>query len=252
MENMMFGPGDPAPFSLYNADGRSPFLLTGDHAGSAIPTPLGTLGIDAADRARHIACDIGVRGLGEALDDPLDAPSVHQPYSRLVIDCNRDPQAADAVAEVSDGTVIPGNAALHPAARQARVDAIHTPYHAAIAGEIARRTRPPVLIALHSFTPALSADGFSRPWHVGILHGGGHARFAMALLTALRENAALVVGDNQPYRMDATDYSVPHHAFAQALPYAEIEVRQDLIANPAGQRHWCEILAMALGQSLRG
>ena len=34
--------------------------------------------------------------------------------------------------------------------------------------------------------------------------------------------------------MDAPDYSVPRHAYAAGLPYAEIEVRQDLLADAAG------------------
>ena len=31
-ENLL-GPGDPLPFELLNAEGGSPFLLIGDHAG---------------------------------------------------------------------------------------------------------------------------------------------------------------------------------------------------------------------------
>ncbi|MDI1295833.1 MAG: N-formylglutamate amidohydrolase, partial [bacterium] len=77
----LLGPDDPAPFGLFNAAGASPFLLIGDHAGSTIPHRLGDLGLTGADRARHIAIDIGVQGLGEALAGLLDAPFLYQIYS---------------------------------------------------------------------------------------------------------------------------------------------------------------------------
>lgn len=241
---------NPAPVAVINPEGQSPFLLLGDHAGIAIPAALGSLGLTPADLARHIACDIGVRGLGEALADLLDAVFVHQSYSRLVVDCNRHPDAPDAMAERSDGTDIPGNLGLSTDARTERLAAIHTPYHAAIAAEIARRAPPPILVSLHSFTPTMA--GRARPWEIGILHGDGDARLARAMLVALAARGDLIVGDNEPYRMDSTDYTVPRHAFAAGLSYVEIEVRQDRIGDAAGQRRWAEIIAAALREALGG
>ncbi len=243
----LLGPDDPAPVLTLNTDRPSPFLLIGDHAGSAIPAALGDLGVSASDFGRHIACDIGVRGLGEALSRRLDATFVHQAYSRLVIDCNRSPQAADAVPEESDGTYVPGNAGLPPRDRTRRVVEIHVPYQAAIADEIARRADAGIattLVSLHSFTPVMA--GQARPWHVGVLYGGGNELFARRMLKQLRRESRLMVGDNAPYRMDETDYSVPAHAFAGGLDYVELEVRQDLIDTPEGQRHWAELIATAL------
>ena len=72
---------------------------------------------------RHIAWDIGVGALGEALAARLDAVFVRQMYSRLVIDCNRDPDTADAIPEVSDATAIPGNIGLSAAARDGSIAA---------------------------------------------------------------------------------------------------------------------------------
>ena len=238
----MLAAGDPPPVTLLNPAGTSRFLLTGDHSGCAIASPLGDLGLAAAERTRHIGWDIGVAGLGRRLAGLLDAVFVAQTYSRLVVDCNRDPASPDAMPEVSDGTRIPGNAALDAAARAARVAAIHAPYHAAIAELLDGRAaagRATILIALHSFTPAM--NGVERPWHVG--HGRGDTRFARAVLAGLAREAGLVVGDNAPYRMDETDYSVPRHCFARALPYLELEVRQDLIATDDQQARWAERLA---------
>lgn len=234
--------------TVANPQGRSPFLFIGDHAGNVIPSRLGTLGVTPADRARHIGWDIGVAALGLLLSDAMDATFVRQTYSRLVVDCNRRPDAIDAMPPVSDGTAIPGNADLTPDARAARLAAVHEPYHRAIGAELARRRAAglaSIVIALHSFTPAL-ADGALRPWQIGVLHDGGDAGFACRLLDELRRDDGLVVGDNEPYRMDTIDYTVPRHCYPDLLPYAELEVRQDLIATPEGQRHWAALLAGAL------
>lgn len=243
-------PDEPDAVAAVNRLGASPFLLIGDHAGNRVPRRLGGLGVGAAERARHIGWDIGVRALGEALARRLDAVFIHQRYSRLVIDCNRDPGAVDATPEVSDGTPVPGNVALDVAARNARIATVHAPYQAAIAGEIARRGaagQPTVLAALHSFTPAM--NGVPRPWQIGILHDGADDRFARAMLGQLRRRD-LTVGDNEPYRMDRIDYTVPRHAFAARLPYAEIEIRQDLLGSPAGIAAWTGVLADVLPAAL--
>ena len=237
----LLGEGGPSPFELYNAKGRSPFLLLGDHAGSALPACLEDLGLSAADRARHIAVDIGTYGLGLALADALDATFVHQTYSRLVIDCNRDPARADAIPIISDGSRIVGNEGLDGAARKARTAAIHSPYHEAIAAQIDHRRsdgRETILLSLHSFTPVL--DGFVRPWTVGVLHWLGRTDFAKAMLSNLKSGERMCVGDNLPYQMDATDYTLPRHAFSRDLRYAEIEIRQDLIEDHQGQRLWAD------------
>jgi predicted N-formylglutamate amidohydrolase len=236
--------GDPPPFTVQNPAGSSPFLLIGDHAGNTISTSLNYLGLNEADRTRHIAWDIGVAGLGAALAESLDAAFLSQRYSRLMIDCNRDPTTSDAIPEVSDETVIPGNAGLDEAARAARVGEIHAPYHRAIDDVLDARAaagRRTVFIALHSFTPVFG--GVERPWHAGVLHEAGDTRFARAVLAGLRGEADLIVGDNEPYRMDATDHTVPRHCHARRLPYLELEVRQDLIATPYDQALWADRLA---------
>ena len=221
---------------MRNPGASSPLLLIGDHAGRDIPASLEGLGLSAAALDLHVACDIGVASLGGRLADTLGATFVAQRYSRLVIDCNRDPTRADAIADVSDGVAVPGNAGLSAEARAQRIDEIFEPYHARIADEIAARRqagRPTILLALHSFTPVMG--GFARPWRFGVLHLGG-SRFSDAMLGALRRQFGPdLVGDNEPYRMDGTDYTVPRHAIAGGLDYLELEVRQDLISTPAGQ-----------------
>ncbi len=247
----LLGTEDAAPVMVVNPKGASSFLLIGDHAGNAVPTRLNALGLSETDLARHIGWDIGIGELGAMLAEKLDAVFVRQTYSRLVIDCNRSPSQPDLIAEVSDGTVVPGNAALDEAARAARFGEIHAPYQDAIAAEIARRDAAgttTMLVALHSFTPALKGTlrDQARPWHIGILHDGGDTRFAQALLDVLRDEADLVVGDNEPYRMDLIDYTVPRHAYPARRPYAEIEIRQDLLGSTESCAAWADRLARLL------
>jgi predicted N-formylglutamate amidohydrolase len=243
---------DAQPVKATNPQGRSLFLLLGDHAGNNVPQVLRRLGLPAAELHRHIAWDLGVAQLGAQLASRLDAPFIEQRYSRLVIDCNRAPTSAGSIAELSDGTAIPGNHGLDQKGRVLRYDEVFAPYHRAITAALAEREaggRPTVLVSLHSFTPSMA--GVSRPWQVGVLYGGGDARFARAMLAALQAEPDLVVGDNEPYRMDDTDYTVPAHAFAAGRPYVELEVRQDELADEAGILRVADVLGRALQLGFR-
>lgn len=244
---MLLSKNDPSPVRILNTRGLSPFLLIGDHAGKAVPRSMGRLGLSNAAIGTHIGWDIGVAGLGERLSATLDAVFICQTYSRLVIDCNRDPHAPDAVPDVSDGTLVPANLGLTAEGRAARIGEIHAPYHDAIANELARRDaagRETILVSLHSFTPAM--HGLFRPWQIGILHAGGNPPFALTLLQLLQTSGDLTVGDNQPYAMDGTDYTVPRHAFGARRRYAEIEIRQDMLATNEQQLSWTNLLTAQL------
>ncbi len=235
---------DPPPVRVVNTLGLSPFLLIGDHAGNAVPSMLGSLGLTEEEMRRHIAWDIGTEGLGEHLSRALDAVFIHQTYSRLVIDCNRDPDAPDAIPAISDNIPVPANRGLSVADREARTAAIHTPYQAAIAAELARRDSAgsdTILVSLHSFTRTM--QGVARPWQVGVLHGDGNPSFALATLRLLKARGDLIVGDNQPYAMDGIDHSVPLHAFGARRRYVEMEIRQDLLATPDQHASWGDLLA---------
>jgi predicted N-formylglutamate amidohydrolase len=225
--------------------------LLGDHAGREVPPSLGDLGLHKREWERHIVWDIGIAGLGKMLCEMLDATFIRQRFSRLVIDCNRDPARPDAIPEVSDGARIPANAGLTAAERQARFDAVSAPYHAAIAAELderAARGFPTTLISLHSFTPEMNA--FARPWRFGVLHAEDSA-YSRAVLARLQADLGPdLVGDNQPYRMDEVDFTVPHHCRPRGLDYLELETRQDLIADAAGQREVAVRLANLLPQAL--
>ena len=238
------GGGDP--------DVRSPFVVACDHAGRRIPRRLGALGLPEEVLARHIAWDIGARGVARRLAAALGAVFIGQRYSRLVIDCNRPLEAADSIAASSEQVVIPGNQHVGRDEAEARARAIFHPYHDQIRSELDRRRaagRPSIFVAVHSFTPVFL--GVARPWHVGVLYNRD-ARLAEPLLGLLRREGDLVVGCNEPYAVsDATDFSVVHHGERRELPHVELEIRQDLITDDAGQIAWAERLARLLVAAAR-
>ena len=167
-------------------------------------------------------------------------------YSGLVIDSNRAPGHPTSIVEQSDGTVVPANTGLSAAQRAQRENTILHPYHARITQELDQRLqarRPTVVVALHSFTPQMK--GVARPWHVGLLHNHDD-RLARILIDLLRQEG-LCVGDNEPYALtDTSDYTIPKHGEQRGLPHVEIEIRQDLITQPAGQQEWADRLARLL------
>jgi predicted N-formylglutamate amidohydrolase len=247
MKRRLIAPDEPDPVVVRRAKGRSPFFLTCDHAGRRVPRALGDMGMPAAEFERHIAWDIGAAAVSRLMSDALDAPLIEQVYSRLVIDCNRDPSVESAMPEVSEVTAIPANVGLSQAARTARIEEIFEPYHAVIAGLLEKRAevgRETILVAMHSFTPVFK--GFVRPWHVGVLYNRtpGPARI---LFDLFEKEGDLVVGDNQPYHIsDDTDYGIPVHGERRGIPHVELEIRQDLIADERGQAAWAERLCRLL------
>lgn len=246
----LLGDTDLPPVRIINPQGRSLFLLLGDHAGTAIPASLGTLGLSSGQLRQHIAVDIGVQKLGEALARALDATFICQRYSRLVVDCNRDPVSPEAIPEISDGTVIPGNQNLSAREQAARIAEVHASYHAAIAQHLRERDTAgleTILVSLHSFTPIMR--DIARPWDIGVLYAWGNIDFAVSLLKVLMNDDTLVVGDNEPYRMDSTDYTVPLHASPRDCSYVEIEVRQDHLRHEDGVEAWSSRLAVALARA---
>ncbi|MDB5639619.1 MAG: N-formylglutamate amidohydrolase [Bradyrhizobium sp.] len=245
----LLGREDVPPVFEDNLAGRSPFLLTCDHYGRLIPGILGDLGLPESELSRHIAWDIGIAGVAEALSRHIDAHLIAQTYSRLVIDCNRPPGTPSSIPRMSEATVISGNEGLSRDAAGLRREAIFDPYHRRIAEVIEQRQRdgvPTVLVSLHSFTPVYA--GIERPWHIGTLYHRD-TRLPPLLLKLLRGEADLVIGDNEPYAVsDETDYTIPVHGEARGLMNTGIEIRQDLIADQAGQKQWAARLARIFGE----
>ena len=219
-------------------------LVVADHASNRVPDDI-DLGIDPALLDQHIAVDIGVAGVSERLAERPGFAAFLAQVSRLVCDFNRDEGAPAIIPIASDGHAIPGNSLSH-AAHEARLDRFFRPYHAALARAL-EETPPALILSLHSFTPRLASDpGQQRPWQVGVLYNQDDraARIAIPLLAA----EGLIVGDQQPYSGRLLNATMNRHAEADGRPYLGIEIRQDQIADAAGQAVWAERLARVCGR----
>jgi predicted N-formylglutamate amidohydrolase len=234
---------EASPFRRIVGDWKSGVLILCDHASNLIPPAYGTLGLAPEDLARHIAYDIGAAPVAEHLARALQAPALLTRYSRLLIDPNRGRDDPTLVMQLSDGRIVPGNAALDEAEIEARIERFYAPYHQAIEAAVDKAIaagKPPVLLAIHSFTQAWKS--VPRPWHVAVLWDRD-PRLASALLRELAAIPGITVGDNVPYSGQLKGDTLYQHGTLRGLAHALIEVRQDLILGAEGQAEWAERLA---------
>lgn len=238
---------EPGAYLLQRPQGESSFVIVVDHASRRIPRRLGDLGVPQSELQRHIAWDIGSLGVASRVSDALDAPLVAQNYSRLVIDCNRDPSVASSIPVLSEATPIPGNVGLGASQVAARRAALFDPYHARVRALLDQRRdagRRTILVAQHSMTD--NYLGKCRAMHVALLFNRDR-RFADIVRPELEREPGIVVTENEPYFVsDENDYTIPTHAEKRGLPYVLIEIRQDLVADEAGQAAWAGRIARAL------
>ena len=231
-------------------DGQSRFVIVVDHAGHRIPRRLGNLGLPPEELSRHIAWDIGGLAVALQVAAALDASLLAQNYSRLVIDCNRDPKVATSIPTVGESVQIPGNMALGEAEIAARRAEIFDPYHERLRALLDERQaagRPTILVAQHTMTDVFK--GTRRDMHAAVLYNRDR-RFAGLVLESLRREAGLLIADNEPYFVsDETDYTIPRHGEGRGLPHVEIEIRQDLVSDEAGQSAWAKRIAGALQEA---
>jgi predicted N-formylglutamate amidohydrolase len=202
-----------------------------DHASNHVPDDI-DLGIPPELLETHIAWDIGAADVARALGFPAHIAAV----SRLVIDLNREEDAPGLIPLTSDGIAIPGN----PADRDTRIARFYRPYHDELADRIAT-TRPKLLFSIHSFTPSLSSrPEEARPWEIGILYNNDDraAHIALPMLAA----AGVITGDQLPYSGKLLNATMNRHGEGTGTPYLGIEIRQDLIVDPAGVARWANIL----------
>ena len=221
-------------WEMIEGDPASGMLIIADHASNHVPADI-ELGIDSRLLDTHIAIDLGVAALAKA----LGLPAILGGVSRLVVDLNREDDAPHIIPIASDGHAIPGNA-ISQDARAARIKRFWHPYHDYISHKITKNN-PKLLISLHSFTPKLASDPDQhRPWEVGILYNQDD-RAARIAIPALSE-AGVIVGDQLPYSGKLLNATMNRHGEGRGIPYLGIEMRQDLIGDPAGVARWAAVL----------
>ena len=236
------------PFFTHGEDRPARWLITCDHATNTVPPEVngGDLGLAREDMERHIAYDVGAYEVAKHLGQLLDAPVIASNFSRLVIDPNRGEDDPTLLMKLYDGSIIPGNRHADAAERERRLEMCYRPYHR----ELARLAALPhvVIVSIHSFTRQLRGRP-PRPWEVGILYPP-RERFSPILIDRLKAEDDLCVGENQPYTGHLPGDAIDKHGSAHGRPNTLIELRNDLIADHAGQRAWAERLAPILQDAL--
>ena len=232
------------PATVVNRSGRGAIVLVCEHASHFIPPAYRGLGLSPADQMRHIGWDIGALALARELATLLDSPLVHANYSRLLLDLNRPVHAHDSIVVRSEDTPVPGNENISATERELRKQRIYIPFHGELDALIDQRLQAGIataVVSIHSFTPRYRDQ--ERPWHVGVISQNDRA-MADALLESLAAHGGLCIGDNLPYGpQDGVFHSLSRHGEARGLRGAMIEVRNDLLADENGQKHWARILA---------
>ena len=241
------------PVEIVGDPGPAPVIFLCDHAANTVPDCVGggSLGLADTDMARHIAYDIGGRGLTLALAAEMGAVAVLSRFSRLVIDPNRGEDDPTLVMRLYYGTLIPENRHITDAEISRRVDAFYRPYHRAVTTVIdaaEARGIDPILVSVHSFTPQLRGRA-PRPWHVGVLSASDR-RVADPLLDRLAAEPDLIVGDNEPYVGTLGGDCMDQHGLQRGLRHVLIEMRNDLITDAQDQKTWAARLAAALSDTI--
>jgi predicted N-formylglutamate amidohydrolase len=226
--------------AVLNAQGRADIVLVCEHSSNYIPDSFDGLGLTPDARSSHAAWDPGAEAVASAMAWALDAPLVVSRVSRLVYDCNRPPEAPDAMPARSEIHNVPGNANLSPEQRQARVRLYYEPFRETLARTLADRPNASV-VTLHSFTPVYL--GVTRSVEIGLLHDAD-ARLVDALLETAPRHTCRDVRRNAPYGpQDGVTHTLRVHALPEGRRNVMIEIRNDLIRTEAQQQDMARCLS---------
>ncbi|MEE2752079.1 MAG: N-formylglutamate amidohydrolase [Myxococcota bacterium] len=220
------------PLCLGGDDANGPLFLTCEHATNRVPPEIEVTTEDSAWLRTHWAWDKGATDVVEALVEQTDSSAVLAIASRLVCDTNRVVQHENWIRQEMEGYTLSFNRNLDIDERERRRLVYYEPYHAAIDQTLASRLErgaPPLLIAIHSFTPTYAGE--NRWMQMGVIFDE-----CVPEAHALRD--ALVVEGystalNAPYSGALGQmYSPRRHGRAHRLRYLELEMRHDLFETP--------------------
>jgi len=231
-------------YELIKHQGNQNLFVFGDHASRHIPTVYNTLGLSGDDLTRHIAWDIGTEVIVRRLCEHFQCGGQLASVSRLVIDMNRDPEAAGLIPEMSDGTIIVGNENLTPLEKQARVDDYYGPYHAKL-GESLDALSSPFVLSIHSFTPH-PHTGDARKTDIGLLIKHDEESAEQFRQSMEANHPEYKVGMNLPYSAYDLNYTVDAHVAIRRLRHLAIEIRQDHISTDKDASLMADRLATCL------
>jgi predicted N-formylglutamate amidohydrolase len=232
----------------FNPDGSSPVLLICEHASHAIPGKFQDLRLTPDARYSHIAWDPGALDTAMALSAELNAKLVFSSISRLVYDCNRPPDAPDAMPEKSEIYTVPGNHDLTEREKAERVEAYYRPFESALSEIIDKSGKDTVLVTIHTFTPVYK--GRYRDCEIGILHDDDK-RLANAMLSIATRHTKRKTLRNEPYGpQDGVTHTLRRHGLSNGLLNVMIELRNDLVATEESAQREARILAGWIAEAI--
>ncbi len=232
----MTAPNKPSlpqwPLCLGGDKATGPLFLSCEHATNRVPPEIEVTEADSTWLRTHWAWDKGAADVVEALVEQTDSCAVLAIASRLVCDTNRVVQHENWIRREMEGYALSFNRNVGAEERERRRVVYYEPYHAAIDQSLASRLErgsPPLLIAIHSFTPTYADE--PRWMEMGVIFDE-----CVPEAHALRD--ALVVEGyatalNAPYSGALGQmYSPRRHGRAHKLRYLELEMRHDLFETP--------------------
>jgi len=232
---------------VVNADGAGDVVFVCEHASNVIPTEFDQLGLSNELIESHIAWDAGAMSVARRLNELFDGVLVAPLISRLVYDCNRPPEAEDAIPFKSEVHVIPGNVELTTGEKKHRVELIYTPFRNALNKTIdlaLKKNESSFLVTIHSFVPIYK--GNKRDVEIGILHDED-TRLADCILAETKGHSDFVIERNAPYGPeDGVTHTLCQQGLSKGLPNVMIEIRNDLIADVKGVERMAVYLASVL------
>lgn len=237
-----------SPVRISNSGGAARVVLVCEHAQNSIPIEYSNLGLNTEIRESHVAWDPGALAVASLLSEQLDAVLVAGTISRLVYDCNRPPDAPDAMPAQSEIFDIPGNIDLGDQEKADRIQRIYQPFRDAVAGQTLQSRGRSALVTIHSFTPVYM--GQARAVEIGILHDDD-TRLADEMLQIALKFTDHKVLRNQPYGpQDGVTHTLKTHGIANNLLNVMLEIRSDLITTKAQQRRVASQIGGILAQAL--
>ncbi|MEM9106183.1 MAG: N-formylglutamate amidohydrolase [Pseudomonadota bacterium] len=239
---------DEQVVGLLNAAGDHRLVLVCEHASNWVPPTFRDLGLNGNALASHAAWDPGAFGVAEKLSQSLDAPLVFGRVSRLVYDCNRPPEANDAILPVTEAFPVPGNTDLTAEQQAERIEAVYMPFQRMLEKTVAKAPAEAALVTVHSFTPVYY--GQQRTTEIGILHGEDPS-LAHAMMAVADSYTGHCVRLNDPYGpQDGVSHTLNLHGCRNGLANVMIEIRNDLIETPLRQSAVADVLSGWLQQAI--
>jgi len=225
---------------VVNAVGSSSVVLVCEHASHHIPHLFNGLGLSLDARESHAAWDPGAMAVANQLSKSLDAILVASEVSRLVYDCNRPPNAPDAMPSRSELIDVPGNKILTQSKRNMRAEVYYWPFQSALSS-VVKQVANPIVVTVHSFTPIY--HGQMRSVEIGILHDTD-TRFADAMLQTAHAHTTANVQRNEPYGPEhGVTHTLKEHAIKDGHLNVMLEIRNDLIERAQQQEVMAALLA---------